>query len=547
MRWQPTRPSLKQLLFPPPDFQRKHATGLDNYFFHRYLHTLTRVFLLLGLIISPILIPLNAIDGDETGGVKGLDRLSFSNVSMLHTDKYWVHLVVALLVTIFVCYIIQQELQEYTRIRHLSTVDVFRSLLVSSSARPLSLTEIQRHLHKTAGGVRAITSNRNYSSLRAKIRRRAVLLKKLELAETTLIMKANFQKATRSQTYNRPGPLWMKYLDQKDRPSFLLRKLPWLPFVGRHVDAVHHLRSGVAQFNKEIEYEQQHPEVFPQTNTTIVHFNRPVSMPLAAVALRAQIPPSWTLKHATIPSDTIWTHVSISWWQRCVRTAVVYLLVTGLILGFAVPVTVVGSLSQIKYLANAASWLKWIETLPEWLIAAIQGVLPPTLLAGISASIPIAIRLITNIEGLHSRQATENHVQIYYFAFLFIQGFLVISLSAGITTTVGELTTAIQALPVVLGQNLPKGSNYFFSYLIMVTVTSVVSTLIDANRLFNLAVLSPLLDKTARQKWARIEMVSLHKWGTLIPVITNIACISKFTSSHCNITNRISLQASFFP
>ncbi|KAG4427658.1 hypothetical protein IFR05_016858 [Cadophora sp. M221] len=59
----------------------------------------------------------------------------------------------------------------------------------------------------------------------------------------------------------------------------------------------------------------------------------------------------------------------------------------------------------------------------------------------------------------------------------------------------------------------------------MVTVTSVVSILIDANWLFNLAVLSLLLDKTARQKWARIELASLHKWGTLIPIITNIACI----------------------
>ena len=458
-------------------------------------------------------------------------------MSMSHTSKYWAHLVLALLVTVLFCYVIQRELQEYTRIWHLSTFDVGRSLLVSSPLRQLSPAEIRQYLHKTAGGVSSITSNRNYSSLRAKIRRRNVLLRKLELAVTTFILKANFQKGTTNQMYNRPERLWMKYLNQKDRPSFLLRKLPWLPFIGARVDAVQHLRLGIAQFNKEIEHEQKHPESFPQTNTSIVHFKQPVSMPLATLALKAQTPPSWTLKHATVPSDTIWSHVSISWWEQCVRTTVVYSLVTGLILGFAVPATFVGSLSQMRYLADAADRLKWIENLPDWLIAAIQGVLPPTLLAIMAALVPSLIRLVTNIQGLHSRQATENHVQIYYFAFLFIQGFLIISLSAGITTTVGELTTTIQALPIVLGQNLPKASNYFFSYLTMATVTSLVSTLIDLPQLLHLAVLSPLLDTTARQKWFRLETVGIRRWGALIPVITNIACISKFTPSHHNKAN----------
>ena len=77
-------------------------------------------------------------------------------------------------------------------------------------------------------------------------------------------------------------------------------------------------------------------------------------MPLTALALKTRIPPSWTLKHGTLPDDTIWQNVSVSWWQQFIRAAVTYLTVTALTLGFAIPVTVTGSFSQIKYLANVA-------------------------------------------------------------------------------------------------------------------------------------------------------------------------------------------------
>jgi hypothetical protein len=77
------------LFLPTLDPYLKHVSGFENYLFDRYLHTILRIFLLLGLIIPPILILLNVVDSkNELGGVKGLDRLSFTNVSLLHTNRY---------------------------------------------------------------------------------------------------------------------------------------------------------------------------------------------------------------------------------------------------------------------------------------------------------------------------------------------------------------------------------------------------------------------------------------------------------------------------
>ncbi|KFY32477.1 hypothetical protein V493_00157 [Pseudogymnoascus sp. VKM F-4281 (FW-2241)] len=273
------------------------------------------------------------------------------------------------------------------------------------------------------------------------------------------------------------------------------------------------------------EWSQQHPDKFPLLNSAFIRFNKRLSISLAETAIRARIRPSWTLKQGTEAGDMIWSNVSMSWWQQFTRTAIVYFLVTSLILGFALPVAIAGSISQVGYLANVVPGLSWIGLLPSWQLAIIQGVLPPAMLSLITAMAPLILRLLANLQGLYSRRAVENHVQFYYFTFLFVQIFLTVSLSAGLTTTIEELADSIQSIPTVLAENLPKASNYFFSYIMMHALTTFALTLVQANGLIDIYILSPALDRTARQKWMREQNSGLLKWGTFIPVLTNIACI----------------------
>lgn len=137
---------------------------------------------------------------------------------------------------------------------------------------------------------------------------------------------------------------------------------------------------------------------------------------------------------------------------------------------------------------------------------------------------PMAIRILVNLQGLHSRQAAEKSVQIYYFIFLFVHVFLVVSLSASITTVISNLVDEGGSMPVVLAQNLPRASNYFFSYFILQTSSTITSTLLQGEEVLNM-LLSYILDKSARQKWMRNESLHLKKWGTFVPVYTNLACI----------------------
>ncbi|KXJ92370.1 late exocytosis, associated with Golgi transport-domain-containing protein, partial [Microdochium bolleyi] len=90
--------------------------GLDSYFFLRYLQTLLIIFIPIGLVVIPILVPINYVGGSSndfnfdntTGkgpknGISGLDTLAWGNVSNTKTSRYWAHLILALGVIIWVC------------------------------------------------------------------------------------------------------------------------------------------------------------------------------------------------------------------------------------------------------------------------------------------------------------------------------------------------------------------------------------------------------------------------------------------------------------
>lgn len=50
---------------------------------------------------------------------------------------------------------------------------------------------------------------------------------------------------------------------------------------------------------------------------------------------------------------------------------------------------------------------------------------------------------------------------------LFVQVFLVVSVSASAINTLIAVASHVEELPTILARNLPESSNYFFSYLVL--------------------------------------------------------------------------------
>ena len=325
--------------------------------------------------------------------------------------------------------------------------------------------------------------------------------------------------------------LWKKHLEPKDRETSRLPVKNWmpsLPLIGEKVDTIYYCRKEVARLNVEIEDDQANPERFPLMNSAFIQFNHQVAAHMACQSVSHHLPKQMAPRLVEIdPNDVIWNNMSIPWWQDYIRTSVVFAIVLGMIVLWAIPIAFTGSLSQLTSLAEETNWLHWVLKIPTWFRGILQGVLPPVLLGLLMFLLPIILRLLAKLQGVKSGMLVELSVQKYYFFFLFVQLFLVVSIASAATQIIGLVKNVdnVTNLPGIFATNIPKAANYFFSYMLLQAMSVSAGALVQVGGLIGWFILAPLLDSTARQKFTRQTSLSEVQWGTFFPVFTNLACI----------------------
>ncbi|KAF2014907.1 DUF221-domain-containing protein [Aaosphaeria arxii CBS 175.79] len=324
--------------------------------------------------------------------------------------------------------------------------------------------------------------------------------------------------------------LWRKYIKPKDRqtmrvPLFNKSWWPSLPLIGKKVDTIYYCRKELARLNHEIAEDQAHPENFPLMNSAFIQFNHQVAAHMACQSLSHHIPRHMTPRTVEVnPNYVLWDNLSMKWYMRYVRFFSVIVVIVGLIIFWGIPVSFTGALSQVHTLTQTLPWLKWLEDLPEWLLSFIQGVLPPALLAVLFVLLPIILRFLAEVTGVVTAGERELLVQNFYFAFVFIQLFLVVSISTGLTTAIERLSKDPLGVPQTLAQTLPRAANYFYSYMILQAFSISSGTLLQVGSVFIL-LFSRFLDTTPREKVSRVLSRPGINWGNMIPVYTNFGAI----------------------
>ncbi|PVH73358.1 DUF221-domain-containing protein [Cadophora sp. DSE1049] len=329
------------------------------------------------------------------------------------------------------------------------------------------------------------------------------------------------------------GAVWERYLKEKDRPTHKNPKaswfpgwLTWIPFTGNKVDTIYWCRGELARLNLEIEIDQKHPERFPLMNSAFIQFNHQVAAHMACQSVTHHVPKQMAPRTVEIsPKDVIWDNMSIKWWEAWFRTAVVFGIVGGMVVLWTFPVAWTASLAQIEGLAAEYEWLNWLNRIPHKVLQAIAGVLPALVLGILLALVPMILQYLASVQGAQTGSEKQRSVQNYYFAFLFVQVFLVVSISGGALAALTNVTD-ITSIPNTLATQLPKAANYFFSYMILQALSTSSGTLLQIATLIMWYLLPKLFDNTARQKWKRNTTLPTVTWGKFFPVYTNFACIA---------------------
>ncbi|KAI8710387.1 hypothetical protein NCS52_01578400 [Fusarium sp. LHS14.1] len=334
--------------------------------------------------------------------------------------------------------------------------------------------------------------------------------------------------------------VWQKHIDERDRPTYRMPPfgvtwLPAIPLVSKKMDAILWHRRELARLNMEIEEDQKRKDSFPIMNSAFVQFHYQVAAHMACQSEIYHIPKSMAPRMVEIsPNHIIWSNIGLTWHEEWVRTAAVIGILALMGGVWAVPVAWTGIFSQIGQVMQASELLLFIQRsqTAQRVIDAFAGVLPTVALATILFILPYVLDYLAEFKGAKTKVQKGEFVQTYYFIFLFTQLFLVVSVASFFASSfkelvlrLGDLKTARDVMRL-LAVNLPKGANYFFSYMVLQALSASSATLLQYGTLISWFFIARIFDATAREKWARNTTIGSIRLGALFPVYTNFACIA---------------------
>lgn len=544
---------------------------LEEEFFLRYLKMILIMYGAGACIMSPILLPLHYLSGSK-GEYFRLDMLTFSNISDGNTGRLTAHLVLVTAYILFVCGIVHVELGRYvamkrtvmTKMDHKLTAGARTVLFRGIPKEFTSEAKIEKMLNVLPGGVKKVWLNRDYQSLVDKIKERDVLLKRLEIILTQIVMEcqrkgtqgeslveristtARTATAASARFFPRilPGQHYRHYLDKKDLPRVRMPRFqPFgipiiVPFLSTSIDAVTWHKAELNRLNLEIQKLQESYQAFPHLRSCFVQFEKQIAAHLACQALIFENPELVGLSALEIdPRDVLWDNLGLGWkdmfWRKVVATA--FNLV--IIVGWTFPVAFLAVLSQVDYLPSLIPGFAWVDHVPPRMRLIVSSIMPAVVISGMMGMAPFVFRCLARLKGFATKSGEQGDVQSYMFPFMFIQVFLVVAISRGMMAVVFQVVHLPFTILTLLAYNVPKGANFFYSYIFLQGLTMSGDALLQTQRLFRRLVWKKLMESTPRDRYERLTDSSELDWGSLYPGITILAVIGMVYSAVAPMIN----------
>jgi hypothetical protein len=205
----------------------------------------------------------------------------------------------------------------------------------------------------------------NCKELRDKVDERDKDALKLEGAQLTLIQKANKRRIKEEKKSEKtkapvadgedaeiatPGSRW---LNKKDRPTHRLGKIP---LIGKKVDTIDWSRSELRRLIPEVEktqiaYQRYEGKLLP---SLFVEFNTQQAAEAAFWRMSPKKAPHMDPRAiSATPQEIVWKNLRIKKAERRARKFATTTFIVLMIIFWAIPVAVVGAISNINYLVES--------------------------------------------------------------------------------------------------------------------------------------------------------------------------------------------------
>ncbi|KAG9226508.1 hypothetical protein CCMSSC00406_0005825 [Pleurotus cornucopiae] len=538
-----------------------HKNGLDAYMFLRYIRLLIIIFLIFTLLTFPIVIPLDAI-GLDTGRT-GLDRITWSNLADSDEQIRFVgHIILAYLLTGIVVFMIRREMNHFVHMRHQFLLSESHSRL--PQARTVLITAVPDELGDehalrtfasfTPGGVDRVWLYRDTKALNKIFEERRKLCSKLEKAISKLLRKATETWRTQERVHKKDVKLRKKQQKkmkdvEKDhnllpheleRPpaSFELldelvprgerprHRVGLLGLIGRKVDTVDWCKEEISRLNIEIAEARSHVVNGKFLGSAFIRCRLQMGAHVLAQCVSFHEPNTmnnkWMEAH---PKDIVWRNLDDGALEMKWRYVTSWVATVGLLIALSFPVAFVGTLSNVDNLCERVRWLSWVCRVPKPLPGLIQGVLPPILLAILFALLPFILRALAWYECIPRYSLMSVSVYKRFFLFLVIDGFLIVTITSGITEAIEDILEQPTQTVSKLAQELPGASVFFLTYMITQGLAGAGGALIQLMPLILHYIQKWFLGRTPRQAYRVNYLMPAADLETILPRLSLLATI----------------------
>ncbi|KAI8938029.1 hypothetical protein NX059_005703 [Plenodomus lindquistii] len=508
-----------------PDKFVLYHVSLDSYLFLRFMRTLIFICVAGVAITWPILGPVNYFGG---GRSKELNRFSIGNVKK--TDFLYAHAIVAWVFFSFVMFTVARERLWLIGLRqawNLSKTNAKRLssrtvLYLAAPTAALDESNTKRFFGEDAVRIWPATKADKLQDL---VDARNALVEDLESAEMTLILNIN-KEVNKNQNRNIKYDSLPKQMKKSLRPTHKEEK----PIIGQEVDSIDFYRDQIKEKEEEITKAREsngNVDSHHGAAAVFVEFRSQVAAQRACQQIASSDILSLTPRYTGVkPNEVVWKNLSLQPARRISQDGAAITLVILTILFWSIPVSLVGALSNIEYLAENVKFLGFLNKLPPSIMSLLSGLIPPILLSALARWVPKIFRNIFTYFGDATKTSIELRVLKWFFVFQVLQVFLVTTLSSGAAAVASQIITNPGSVPLLLAERLPSASNTYLTYFVVQALSNAPSNILNWSDVASYVFYDRVFDNTPRKKYSSYIDLKGMAWGKLFPKYGNFVIIA---------------------
>ncbi|KAL0911066.1 hypothetical protein M5K25_019174 [Dendrobium thyrsiflorum] len=436
------------------------SAGVDAAVYLIFLSSVLGIFVLSGLLLLPVLLPIAATDhaykslaeSNSNATFNNLDKLAMGNVHA-KSSRLWAFLLANYWVSFVTFYVLWKSY------KHVS--DLRAATRSSQAVRPEDYAVLVRDIPADLQGqsrkeqvdsyFRALHPDTFYKSMVVTDNKQANKIweelegykKKLARAEVVF---------AESKTTNNP---------EGTRPN---NKTGFLGLIGEKVDTINYCNEKINELAAKLEIEQKETLKDKQQAAALVFFSSRPAAVSASQTLHAQMVDTWIVTEAPEPRQLIWKNLTKKFYERQIWQYGVYGIVFLTVVFYMIPIAAVSAFTTLQNLRKYLPFLKVIVN-QKAVKTILEAYLPQLALIIFLALLPALLLFLSKAEGIPSQGHVIRAASGKYFYFIVFNVFLGVTIGGTLFRSLKIITKQPKKIVNLLADSLPPNATFFVTYV----------------------------------------------------------------------------------